>query len=222
MSTIQVEKDIRDENLRASAALAALYRENGLRTIGLLGSPGSGKTTLLEHLLPRLMQKVRVAVIEGDLATDNDARRIERTGARAVQIITDGACHLDSRMVQQALAQLDLSALELLFIENVGNLVCPVSFPLGEDVRMAVISTAEGEDKPLKYPTVILHTDALVITKTDIARYVGVEPRKMADYARSINPDIRVFFSGLTDGQGAMWEAVEADGSMTLESYLLR
>lgn len=220
MSAIQIQKDIREENLRASAALAAFYREHGLRVIGLIGSPGSGKTTLLEHLLPRLMKQARLAVIEGDLATDNDAKRIERTGVRAVQINTNGACHLDAKMVEKALLELDLKALTLLFIENVGNLVCPVGFPLGEDARVAVISTTEGEDKPLKYPSVILRTDALVITKADIAQYVGVNPEKMADYARSVNPDIRVFFSGLT-GEGGALEAAEAGGGMTLERYLL-
>ncbi|HML49619.1 MAG TPA: hydrogenase nickel incorporation protein HypB, partial [Clostridia bacterium] len=135
MKTLKIQKDIREENLRTAAALSEYYKRHSLRVVGVLGAPGSGKTTLLENLLPRLMLRTRVAVIEGDLATDNDAKRIEKTGAKAVQINTNGACHLDAKMVGKALAGLDLEALDLLFIENVGNLVCPVGFPLGEDIR---------------------------------------------------------------------------------------
>ena len=116
---------------------------------------------------------------------------------------------------------MDLDSLDLMFIENVGNLVCPVSFPLGEDLRVAVISTTEGEDKPLKYPTAIARTNALVITKTDIAGYVGVDPKKMAEYAHGIHPDIRIFFSRLTGGPDSALEAVSEDGTQTLEAYLL-
>lgn len=221
MKTLKIQKDIREENLRTAAALSELYKQHSLRVIGLLGAPGSGKTTLLENLLPRLMKRTRVAVIEGDLATDNDAKRIEKTGAQAVQINTNGACHLDAKMVGKALAGLDLDSLDLLFIENVGNLVCPVGFPLGEDLRVAVISTTEGEDKPLKYPSAILRTDALVITKTDIAGYVGVNPKKMAEYARGIHPDIRVFFSKRAGGPDSALETVGEDGTQTLEEYLL-
>lgn len=218
---IEINKNIREENLRASEALADLYRAKGVRAVGLLGAPGSGKTTLLEELLPALMERARVAVIEGDLATDNDARRIERVGARAVQINTNGACHLDAVMVLRALEGLDLDALDLLLIENVGNLVCPIGFPLGEAARVVIISTAEGEDKPLKYPNAILHADALAITKVDIARHVGVEPKRMADYARSIRPDIRVFFSGRAGGPDSPLEALAEDGRGTLADYLL-
>lgn len=221
MKTLKVQKDIRESHVRASAALSDLYKAHSLRVIGLLGAPGAGKTTLLEDLLPRLMRRTRVAVIEGDLATDNDAQRIEKTGARAVQINTNGACHLDAKMVEKALAKLDLNALDLLFIENVGNLVCPLGFPLGEDLRVSIISTTEGEDKPLKYPSAILRTNALVISKTDIAGYVGVDPKKMAAHARDINPDIRMFFSKRADGPDSALETVAEDGTQTLEEYLL-
>lgn len=219
MSTIQVARDIREENLRRSEQLSAQYQKYSLRVIGLLGSPGSGKTTLLENLLPRLMKDRRVAVIEGDIATDNDARRIMSTGAASVQITTEGACHLDASMVENALKKLPLDQLDLLMIENVGNLVCPVGFPLGEALRVAVISAAEGEDKPLKYPSSILRTDALVITKTDLAKYVHVDPVKMAENAKSINPNIRVFFSCLGEDGTAM-ETSEFMGHGTFEEYL--
>lgn len=219
MSKIEVGRDIREENRRQSELLRERFAESRLRVVGLLGSPGAGKTTLLEGLLPGLAERRRVAVIEGDIATENDARRIRSLGVQAVQINTNGACHLDASMVERALADLTLSDYDLLFVENVGNLVCPVSFPLGESLRLAVISAAEGEDKPLKYPSAILHTDALIITKTDIARLTRVDPERMAAYARQINPDIRVFFTRF-DEQGA-FAAASADGGESLEEYLL-
>ncbi len=219
MTQIQIGRDVRAENLQRSEALQARLNGLGLQVIGLLGSPGSGKTTLLENLLPALVKERRVAVIEGDVATENDAKRVRELGVTAVQIVTEGACHLDTGMVEKALGQLDLSAFDLLLIENVGNLVCPVSFPVGENKRVAVISAVEGEDKPLKYPSAILRTDALVITKTDMAALARVNPEQMAAYARQINPDIRVFFSGFA-ADGA-WASRALDGEPELTSYLL-
>ncbi len=139
-------------------------------------------------------------------------------GVQAVQINTDGACHLDTAMVKKALEEIDLDAIDLLIIENVGNLVCPVGFPLGETLRLAVISAAEGEDKPLKYPSAVLHTDAMVVTKTDIAGFTRVDPGKMAEYARQINPDIQVFFSGFDKDGG--WNGAAGDGQ-SLADYLI-
>ena len=216
--TIEVEQDVRAENLHQSGHLREHFAHHGVRVIGLLGSPGSGKTTLLENILPALSKKMRVAVIEGDVATENDARRIRQLGVQAVQINTDGACHLDTAMVKKALEEIDLDAIDLLIIENVGNLVCPVGFPLGETLRLAVISAAEGEDKPLKYPSAVLHTDAMVVTKTDIAGFTRVDPGKMAEYARQINPDIQVFFSGFDKDGG--WNGAAGDGQ-SLADYLI-
>ena len=216
--TIEVEQDVRAENLHQSGHLREHFAHHGVRVIGLLGSPGSGKTTLLENILPALSKKMRVAVIEGDVATENDARRIRQLGVQAVQINTAGACHLDTAMVKKALEEIDLDAIDLLIIENVGNLVCPVGFPLGETLRLAVISAAEGEDKPLKYPSAVLHTDAMVVTKTDIAGFTRVDPGKMAEYARQINPDIQVFFSGFDKDGG--WNGAAGDGQ-SLADYLI-
>lgn len=217
MSTVKVEQDVRAENLRRAEALRERYAREHVRVIGLLGSPGSGKTTLLEHLLPVLKQRCRVAVVEGDVATDHDAKRVEQTGVAAVQIETGGACHLDTAMVENAVDRLPLGETDLLFIENVGNLVCPVGFPLGETLRIAVISAAEGEDKPLKYPSAVLRTDAVILTKTDLAPYVRVDPAKMAEYVRAINPRSRIFYSRF-EGDGLCFEA--ADGGSPLLEYL--
>ena len=218
MSTVKVEQDVRAENLRRAEGLRERYAREQVRVVGLLGSPGSGKTTLLEYLLPLLKQRCRVAVVEGDVATDHDAKRVEQTGVAAVQIETGGACHLDAAMVEGALGKLPLCDTDLLFIENVGNLVCPVGFPLGETLRIAVISAAEGEDKPLKYPSAVLRTDAVILTKTDLAPYVRVDPAKMAEYVRTINPKSRVFYSRF-EGDGLCFEA--ADGGSPLLEYLL-
>ncbi len=216
MEKIDVSRDVREQNRMRSEALKRRFDGDGLYAVGLLGSPGSGKTTLLENVLPRIAKKgLKVAVIEGDLETDNDARRIAAIkGVKAVQINTLGACHLDADMVEKAYGEIDAAATDILIIENVGNLVCPVSFPVGERLRIAVISAAEGEDKPLKYPSAVLKTDALVITKTDIAKYVRVDVAAMAANARRIKPDLRIFFAGFepggqyvcADGDGALME----------------
>lgn len=217
--TVAIERDVRAENLHRAGHLRERFEAHGVRVIGLLGSPGSGKTTLLEQILPALSAKKRVAVIEGDVATDHDARRIRELGVQAVQINTNGACHLDTAMVEKALWEIDLDAIDMLIIENVGNLVCPVGFPLGETLRLAVISAAEGEDKPLKYPSAALHSEAMVITKADLAPLTRVDINRMAEYARRINPQIEVFFSGF--GADGAWSGRACDGSRSLEDYLL-
>ncbi|NJP40107.1 hydrogenase nickel incorporation protein HypB [Oscillospiraceae bacterium HV4-5-C5C] len=219
LEDIDLDCLVQEEDLRHSDRLKAAFRAAGVRGIGLLGSPGSGKTTLLEHLVPELMKKRRVAVIEGDLATDNDARRIQAAGAPAVELNTDGACHLDASMVETAFAELPEPKPELLLIENVGNLVCPVDFPVGEEIRLAVISAAEGEDKPLKYPAAVLRTEGVIITKTDLAPYVRVNPDKMVAYVRDMNPHSRVFLAHMDAAGKLVTEA--ADGGCSLEDWLL-
>ncbi len=221
MNTIKVSYDIREENRRLSEDLSVRFGAAGVRAIGLVGSPGSGKTTLLEYLLPRLSRTRRVAVIEGDVATDNDARRIRATGVDAVEINTLGACHLDSAMIEKALCSLKLNAYDMLVIENVGNLVCPVAFPLGESLRLAVISAAEGEDKPQKYPAAILNTNAVIITKTDIAPYVRCDPARMAYYAKEINPATRVFFCGMDPDGLYTCRSADGEDAQSLEELLL-
>lgn len=197
---IKVAKDVKALNNEIAAANKHLLHENGVFVIDIMGSPGSGKTTLLENLLPELSRKFRVAVIEGDLATENDAERIKKTGVTALQINTGGGCHLDASMIERELKKLDLSGLDILIIENVGNLVCPISFALGEDLRIVVLSTAEGEDKPLKYPTAMVKTDAVVISKTDIAPYVGVDAQRMKANVTAVNPQAIVLEAGKVNG----------------------
>src|SRR5262249_32019421 len=147
----------------------------GLRVVNVLSSPGSGKTALLERTLADLAPAVRAAVIVGDLATDNDARRLRTTGAPVVQINTGTVCHLEAVMVARAAAELDLDGLDLLLIENVGNLVCPASYDLGEDARAVLLSVTEGEDKPLKYPKIFKTADAVVVSKVDLAAAAGFD-----------------------------------------------
>ena len=200
MTRVDIKRDLDALNKQIAAANRALFKSAGLYVINLMGSPGSGKTTLLENILPRLQDHVRAAVIEGDLATENDALRIRKTGVTALQINTNGGCHLDARMIENQLSRLDLAALDLLIIENVGNLVCPASFDLGEDLRMVLLSVPEGADKPVKYPTAFLNAQAVAITKTDLLPYLNVDLDEMKGYMAKINPKLVVFETAIKDG----------------------
>ncbi len=164
---ISVQQSLLAANDATAAANRARLQQHGILTLNLMSSPGAGKTALLEALIP-LLAPLRCAVIVGDLQTDNDAQRIRTTGAPTLQITTGQACHLDANMVAGVLDQLNLAAIDILFIENVGNLVCPASFDLGEDKRIALLSVCEGDDKPAKYPTLFYKADLLLITKSDL------------------------------------------------------
>ncbi len=196
--TIRLEKKIEAKGRRISEALRAVFRQRGIFVVNLIGSPGSGKTALLEAAAPRL--KGRAAVIEGDLQTDADKKRIEQAGLPAYQINTANACHLDAAMVRRALEAFPLDDVEFLFIENVGNLVCPASFEIGEDVKVAVISVTEGDDKPSKYPVALRVSSAMVVTKLDLLPYVNADPARMERDACAINPDLKVFMTSATEG----------------------
>lgn len=209
MAKIEIKKDLSSLNNQKAAQNREKFKSHGIYVINMMGSPGAGKTTLLENILPKLRARLRTAVIEGDLATQNDALRIEKTGVTALQINTDGACHLDSEMIEKQLSKLDLDSLDLIIIENVGNLVCPAEFDLGEDMLMVVLSAAEGEDKPVKYPTAFLNTDTVVITKTDLVPYVNVDLNVMKKYIAGINPKARVFETTKKDGVYMADELVE-------------
>jgi hydrogenase nickel incorporation protein HypB len=169
---VTVRQNILKANDSTAAENRSLLQAAGVRAINLVSSPGAGKTALLERTLQDLAGKVGMAVAVGDLATDNDAARLRRWGAQAEQIVTGTICHLDASMVQNVLPRFELDALDVLFLENVGNLVCPSSYDLGEAARAVLISTTEGEDKPLKYPTMFNTADIVVITKMDIAQVV--------------------------------------------------
>lgn len=177
------------------------FNDHGLLVVNLMSSPGSGKTTILEKSIDYLAGKLRLGVIEGDLYTDEDARRIEKKGARVIQINTDGACHLDAGMVGTAYQQI-AGDLDLVFIENVGNLVCPAEFDLGEDFRAVVISTTEGNDKPRKYPLIFHDARVILVNKIDLLPYTDFSLDKVKEDIAQINPSAAVFMVSGRTGEG--------------------
>ena len=177
------------------------FRQHGLLVVNLLSAPGSGKTAVLEQLAQRWPQSP-IGVIVGDLATDNDARRLQAAGARAVQIRTGDLCHLEATQVDQAFAQLEHRGLDLLVIENVGNLVCPTAFDLGEQLRLAVLSVTEGEDKPLKYPALFQSADAVLLNKLDLAEAAGFDRPLALAHLRAIAPQAEIFELSARQGSG--------------------
>ena len=190
---ITIEESLLAKNDRLAAAVRAQLAERQITAINLIGAPGSGKTTLLEHTIPRLAGDVAVGVLEGDQATDNDARRIAATGCQAFQITTGTGCHLDASMVERGLGALALETPALLFVENVGNLVCPALFDVGERAKVVVLSVTEGEDKPLKYPHVFRAASVMVLTKADLLPHLDVDIDAYIANARAINPALEVF-----------------------------
>lgn len=203
---LRVEKDI----LGANDARAAHNREHfdlhHILALNLVSSPGSGKTTILEKTILALAGQVPLAVIEGDQQTLLDAERIERTGAPVVQINTGAGCHLDAEMIHQALHRLELTDNSLLFIENVGNLVCPAMFDLGEAAKVVIISVTEGEDKPLKYPAMFTAAKVCLINKIDLLPHLDFELQRCLEYLVRVNPDLRIFTLSAKSGEGmAAW-----------------
>jgi hydrogenase nickel incorporation protein HypB len=200
--TIPVIRNILEANDRLAGQLRRTYAENKLLVLNLMSSPGAGKTSLLERTLTDLRDALRMAVIEGDLQTNNDALRVAATGAQAVQINTDGGCHLDSSMILEALQQLDLAGLDVLFIENVGNLVCPAEFDLGEAAKVTLLSVTEGDDKPEKYPLMFAQSKVLLLNKIDLLPYVDFDMDKASRFARALNPEIVIFPVSCRTGEG--------------------
>lgn len=203
MSTkmILVREDLLATNKQTAAAIRRELRARGILCVNLLSSPGSGKTTLLEALADRLKDRYRMAVIEGDIETERDAERIRRRGIPAWQITTGGACHLEARMIGKVLAEVP-AAIDLLFIENVGNLVCPASYDLGEDLRCVLLSSPEGDDKPAKYPQAFLSADCLILTKADLLPHLPFDPARATAEALSIKPGLAVFTVSALRGDG--------------------
>ncbi|MBU1320407.1 MAG: hydrogenase nickel incorporation protein HypB [candidate division Zixibacteria bacterium] len=204
---ISIEKKILSENDRLAVLIREGLSERQIVSLNLVSSPGSGKTSLLEKTLGTLNDELRIAVFAGDVQTEHDAERLRRAGGRTVKpIITGGACHLDARMVIQALDQLDLRNIDLLFIENVGNLVCPASYDLGEEMKVVLISTTEGDDKPLKYPAMFRRSSALVINKTDLLGLSDFDVRQARENALRINGNLNTFeISCKTDEGLELW-----------------
>jgi hydrogenase nickel incorporation protein HypB len=201
-SVVNIEQDVLHQNNLLAQRNRGFFDAKNILTLNLVSSPGSGKTTLLEKTLTDLKGQVEFAVIEGDQQTTNDADRIHATGTKVVQINTGKGCHLDAHMVLHAVQGMKLQNDSVLFIENVGNLVCPAMFDLGEKERVVIISVTEGEDKPLKYPDMFYSSSVCIINKTDLLPYVPFSMEKAKEYIHKINPKLKVFEVSCTSGQG--------------------
>jgi hydrogenase nickel incorporation protein HypB len=199
---VEVRQHVLKNNDVVARALRARFHEAGVYVVSLVSSPGAGKTMFLEKVLGLLRPQYRVAALVGDLATDNDARRLARSEVPVKQIITGAVCHLEAATVEGALGGWDLGGLDFLFIENVGNLVCPASFDLGEDLRLVLFSVTEGEDKPLKYPTIFNTADVAVLTKLDLAAAVEFDAAAAHRNIQSVRPGIPVFEVSAKTGRG--------------------
>lgn len=199
-------KNILGENDRTAAENQALFKEKGVYVLNLMGSPGAGKTSLLEKTMEFLKDEIPMAVIEGDLFTSRDAERIEKHGVPVIQINTAGGCHLDAPMVQKTAQKLDLDQLELLIVENVGNLVCPAEFAVGEDEKAVVLSVTEGDDKPMKYPLIFKESAIALLNKVDILPYTNFDLAQAKEDITTLHPGMQVLELSCTTGQGiAEW-----------------
>jgi hydrogenase nickel incorporation protein HypB len=191
MERVPLERKVLNENSRIAEQLRAQFDQHGVLCLNLISSPGSGKTSLLERTLESSSSGDRVAVLTGDIQTENDAKRLARFGFSVKQITTGGTCHLDARMIERALADWNLEDIDLLLIENVGNLVCPSSYDLGEAAKIVVLSVTEGEDKPLKYPSIFFKSDLMVLNKIDLLPYVPFDVATAEANARKIHSDMQ-------------------------------
>lgn len=200
--TVPIVRNILQANERLAAENRRRFDEAGIYVFNLMSSPGAGKTSLLERTIDHLSGRIKMAVIEGDIQTSYDAERIQQKGVQAVQINTDGGCHLDGNMIQQAMDSLDLAHVDLLIIENVGNLVCPAEFNLGEHDKVMIFSVTEGDEKPLKYPLMFQTSSVLLINKIDLLPYVDCDLSKVRDRARQLNGGQEVFEISCRTGEG--------------------
>jgi len=199
---IPVLKDVTEANTLLAEALRATFARQDVLTLNVIASPGAGKTSLLERTIDRLGGELRLLVIEGDPYTSLDAERIVEAGVSAVQINTQGGCHLEARMVQKALEQLEIQAADVVIIENVGNLLCPTGWDLGEDAKVVVASLPEGDDKPLKYPMAFSTAQAAVINKIDLEPYLPAKVSVLRENALNVNPHLEVFEVSCLTGEG--------------------
>jgi len=202
MNIITIERKVMEKNDEIARQNRALFSQHGIFVFNLVSSPGSGKTSILERTLEYLKGKVQIAVIEGDVQTDIDAKRIALYNIPVVQIVTRGGCHLDAQLVHDALNNLPLPNIKILIIENVGNLVCPANYDLGESMKVVVASTTEGDDKPLKYPAMFRIASALIVNKIDLVPYVNCDLKRLERNALQINPQLKIFETSCTTNQG--------------------
>jgi hydrogenase nickel incorporation protein HypB len=202
MHEVRVGEDLRERNREIASENRRLLEKHGVFSLNLMSAPGAGKTSLLERTLPLLVDTYRVAVIEGDLRTDRDAERVRRTGVEVQQIETGDICHLDAAMVHSVLHRMDLDAIDILFIENVGNLVCPAEFELGVDGRVMLLSITEGDDKPKKYPLMFVESRLLILNKTDLLPHVDFDVARARKEALEMNPRIDILEISCKTGEG--------------------
>ncbi len=202
MAVVTIERKVLEKNDELAQQNRELFRQSGTFVINLVGSPGSGKTSLLERTLEQLKGIIKVAVVEGDVQTDLDAQRVAKFEVSVVQIVTNGGCHLDAKLVQDALSNINLDGIGLLVIENVGNLVCPAGYDLGEAMKVVIASTTEGDDKPLKYPAMFRNASVLIINKIDLVPYLNCSLSELKKNALQINPALTVFETSCTTGAG--------------------
>ena len=202
MSEIKVIVNMLNTNEEIAAENKKLFDEEHIYVINLMSSPGSGKTSILEKLILKLKNQVNMAVIEGDIYTTKDAERIEAKGVPVVQINTAGACHLDGDMIRDAALNFDLRVLDLIIIENVGNLVCPAEFEIGEDIKLCVLSVTEGNDKPLKYPLMFERSTAVILNKTDLIKFTDFSKKEFYKDIKTINAGAKVFETSCTKDEG--------------------
>lgn len=199
---VKVVTRILEANDRIAAENRKRFTDAGVYVVNLMGAPGAGKTTLLERTIQALKPHMKIGVIEGDIVGTDDAERIGALDVPVVQINTGGACHLDANMINEVLDELPLSDLDLLIIENVGNLVCPAEFRVGEDMKMMVLSVAEGHDKPLKYPLMFRESSALVLNKIDLLPYMNTDMNKVRNDSTALNPKLKIFEVSCATGAG--------------------
>ena len=199
---VKVVAQILEANDRIAAENKKLFKESSVFVINLMSAPGAGKTSLIERTIKELYKKIKIAVIEGDIAGTDDAQRIENLGIPAVQINTGGACHLDANMINEAIADVPLKDTDLLIIENVGNLVCPAEFKVGEDMKIMILSITEGDDKPLKYPLMFQESSALILNKIDLLPHTNADLAKIKKNSLSLNPSLKIFEVSCKTGEG--------------------
>jgi hydrogenase nickel incorporation protein HypB len=202
LSLITIERKVLEKNDAIAANIREGLKDKNIFSFNILSSPGSGKTSLVEKTIEYLKDRIKIAVIEGDVQTDLDAQRINMLEVPVTQIVTNGGCHLEAGLVRDALNSLNLNGIQLLIIENVGNLVCPAGYDLGEDTKVVVLSTTEGDDKPLKYPAMFRNASVLIINKIDLLPYVNCSVEQIKINALSINPQLRIFETSCTTGAG--------------------
>jgi hydrogenase nickel incorporation protein HypB len=202
MHRVELGQKVLSENARIAAELRERFDEHGVLCLNLISAPGSGKTSLLERTLELLPRNGRVALLTGDIQTENDATRLKRFGFPVKQITTGGTCHLDARMIERHIADWSLEDIDLLFIENVGNLVCPSSYDLGEDAKIVLLSVTEGEDKPLKYPSIFFKSELMILNKIDLLPYVPFNADVAVENARRVHPEIEIVRVSCATGEG--------------------